>query len=40
MKSGSMLGMGGVLTKDATENTIYIGAPAKPFKNLQIFSEV
>lgn len=34
MNCGSMLGMGGVLTKNTVENTIYIGSPAKPFKEL------
>lgn len=37
MSSGSMLGMGGVLTKDTDPNMIYIGSPAKPFKELPEF---
>ncbi|WP_336175049.1 acetyltransferase [Alloalcanivorax xenomutans] len=37
MASGAMLGMGGSLTKDAEPNTIYVGSPAKPFKELPSF---
>ncbi|WP_421722098.1 acetyltransferase [Alloalcanivorax xenomutans] len=37
MATGSMLGMGGTLTKDAEANTIYVGSPAKPFKELPSF---
>jgi len=37
MACGSMLGMGGVQTKDSEANTIYIGSPAKPFKPLPEF---
>ena len=37
MAAGSMLGMGGVLTKNTEENTIYIGSPAKVFKPLPEF---
>lgn len=31
---GAMLGMGGVLTKNIPENTIFIGNPAKKFKEI------
>ncbi len=37
MADGAMLGMGGTLTKDAEANMIYIGSPAKPFKELPPF---
>lgn len=37
MAEGSMLGMGGILTKDTEANTIYIGSPAKPLKQLPEF---
>lgn len=37
MAKGSMLGMGGVLTKDTDSDTIYVGAPAKPLKQLPEF---
>jgi len=37
MQTGSMLGMGGILTKDAEANKIYVGAPAKPLKELPAF---
>ena len=37
MAAGSMLGMGGILTKDTEKNTIYIGSPAKPLKPLPEF---
>lgn len=37
MGSGSMLGMGGTLTKDATKNKVYVGSPAKEFKDLPAF---
>jgi sugar O-acyltransferase (sialic acid O-acetyltransferase NeuD family) len=37
MASGAMLGMGGTLTKDAQANTIYVGSPAKAFKELPSF---
>lgn len=37
MKEGSMLGMGGILTKDADNNKVYIGSPAKPLKDLPHF---
>jgi len=34
MGSGAMLGMGGVLTKDADENTLLIGNPARVLRQL------
>ena len=37
MACGSMLGMGGILTKDSEANTIYVGSPAKPLKHLPEF---
>lgn len=37
MASGSTLGMGGVLTKDTDPNKVYIGSPAKPFKDIPPF---
>lgn len=37
MAEGSMLGMGGILTKDTEANTIYVGSPAKPLKQLPGF---
>lgn len=37
MAEGSMLGMGGVLTKNSEANTIYVGSPAKPLKQLPEF---
>lgn len=39
MDTGSMLGMGGVLTKDAAANQVYVGSPAKPFKTLPTFTK-
>ena len=37
MAEGSMLGMGGILTKETEANTIYVGSPAKPLKQLPEF---
>lgn len=37
MSCGSMLGMGGIQTKDSQANTIYVGSPAKPLKQLPEF---
>jgi sugar O-acyltransferase (sialic acid O-acetyltransferase NeuD family) len=37
MAEGSMLGMGAILTKDTDANTIYVGSPAKPLKQLPEF---
>lgn len=37
LAAGSLLGMGGILTKDTKPNTVYIGNPAKPFKSLPEF---
>ena len=37
MGRGSMLGMGSTLTKDAGQNKIYIGGPAKELKDLPDF---
>lgn len=34
---GSMLGMGGVLTKNTSPNKVYIGSPAKEFKDIESF---
>lgn len=34
LEKGAMLGMGGILTKNIPENTIFLGNPAKEFKNL------
>ena len=37
LKRGAMLGMGAVLTKDADENKVYVGSPAKVLKELSEF---
>lgn len=37
LSAGSLLGMGGILTKSTDPNQIYIGNPAKPFKELPEF---
>lgn len=34
LKSGAMLGMGGVLTKDIPENSLFVGNPAKFIRNI------
>lgn len=34
LSSGAMLGMGGVLTKDIPENSLFVGNPAKFIKNI------
>jgi len=34
IEKGAMLGMGGILTKNIPENSIFLGNPAKEFKNL------
>lgn len=36
LERGSMLGMGGVLTKNISENTVFFGNPAKAFKTMAI----
>ena len=37
LAKGSLLGMGGILTKNTDPDTVYIGNPAKPYKVLSPF---
>ena len=37
LAKGSLLGMGGILTKNTEPDNVYIGNPAKPFKSLAAF---
>ena len=34
IEQGGMLGMGGILTKDISENSLFVGNPAKKLKSL------